>query len=725
MKHRFRLLLVIILVGKSVLTAQTITNFTTAKTIYDFASIGTKVWVGTSGGLFIYDLATKASFLRPTGASFPDPSIRAVAVDDKGYVWAGSHDGYLLRRDGRDNEYINYSYVSANWHISDIAVYNDFLIIGSDKGVSLFDTKKLVVLKNAQHISTYPSSQVYTVTTFKNRLYIGGESGSAYLKITLDKISSANFFDPTLWQIDSSVAPVHSFYVENDKLFPSTGLTGTYQGVRLTAFRDSMEVRLNEGPDTVGFPSEITAIGKAGAATTLIGTEEFFFWCWGATDYYQVIIPGPTFASANRVHVARDGKLWVLPYGLEDGRNWYPEPWWLGINSFDGKSWWNFSPSYIYEMGHMASSTEALAIAQTKDDRMWFGFKGGSIKAYDPKTNRWMHYCNFGQSGDGDGTFIKREGPCPSFDWAKCDAIAQDSAGYMWISSWNNSDGVLLCYKPSPEENEDLEGRYKRFPPKGHMDLIVNISAIAADRNNEILYGTETGVLSVITYSGDPITNGITPLKEFTNLQKIYRIVVLGDGTSLVLAASGVHIYNPEDRTLAVVEEFEKGITVLAAENDNLFWYGVGGKGVVRFDFLNNEKKLFSSAQGLASNQINDLFVDKKNGCVWVATDRGVSRIALGYVSAADGSEPSIQVYPNPFSRKRHTAMYFRNVPREAVVSVHALNGNLVGKPALVIKGDGGAFYQWKPPAQCAAGTYFYAVVAPSEKKSGKIMIVP
>ncbi|MBN1760846.1 MAG: T9SS type A sorting domain-containing protein [Chitinispirillaceae bacterium] len=727
MKRFIQLLPVILCLGSGSVGGQSITNYTTAKTIYDFESFGSVVWVGTSGGFYIHDLATGDTYLRPANAEFPDPSVRALAYDGKGNMWIGSHEGYLMRRDGEGNEYINSSYAAADWRISDLVMHGKYLIVASDKGVSLFDTEKRIAVKNAQHFSTFASSQVHTITTYKNRLYVGGESGSAVFKVTLDKLSDANMYDPSLWDIDTSVAPVHSFYEENGKMLPSTGISGRLFGYLLTTDSNRVTIHKDE-PVTITLkdPGVVTAIKTVDAYRTLIGTEENYFWLWdtSATQLTQIMIPGPSFAAANRVHVDRNGKLWVLPYGITSIQ-WYPMPWWLGINEFDGSTWKIYCPQseLYFAMGHMMWSTEARAIVESDDGKMWFGFNGGAIKCFNPDNNEWWHYCNFGQLGHGE--FVKRQGPCPGMDWGKCDAIAQDSSGYMWFGSWNNLDGCLLCYKWSPDENEELEGRYRRFPPKGVVDKDITINDIAVDRENNILFGTKEGILTIARHNGDPIDDGITIVKEFRNLQNIYQIVVLSDGTSLVLTAGGVMLFDPADKTLSTLEEFENGITRLTVENDNLFWYTVANQGVVRFDLLNNKKTVYDRAQGLIANSVNDIIVDRNRGCVWVANDRGVSKIALGYASPVSGGEAPVVVYPNPYSFRRHSKVHFRNIPGDAVVNVYSLNGNLVGKPSEVMGNESRSLFEWKPASRCVPGTYFYSIVTPTSKKTGTMLLVP
>jgi hypothetical protein len=733
MKFSLRMLPALVCFGMVTVQAQTITNYTSPKAVYDFISFGQYIWAGTSGGFCIHDLSSGISYLRPTTADFPDPSIRALAIDSLHNMWAASADGYLMRRDKDWNEYLNSSYVSAGWGINALSAYGNYLIVGSNKGVSLFDVKKKIAVKNAQHISTYTSAQIYTLAIYKNHLYVGGESGSARLKVKLSNLSDANFYDPSLWEIDSSVAPVHSFYEDSGKFISSSVPTGRLFGVLFKADSSNLLVPNEDSIVHIDLGSRITKIKTIDYYHCLIGTEANYFYLWDQDSIRMIFTPGPTFASANRVHVDRSGKLWVLPYGQtgwhDSGNTWYPMPWWLGINSYSSSGWENHSPMVRFGMGHMMNATDANGIAESRDGRMWFGFNGGSIKCFDPQSNEWLHYCNFGGQ-EGNGAFVVANGPCPETDYGKCDAIAQDSTGYMWYGSYNNDPGCLICYKPTPGETDSLESgtsrellQYRRFPPYGTGGL--SITEVAVDAENNILFGTDDGILRVIHHDGDPIKDSIRLVKEFHNLQNIFRIVVLDNGNSMVLTAEGMYLFDPEELTLNPLGDFEKGITTMAAENDNLIWYGVNAKGVVRFDLLNNTKTVFGKAQGLVANQINDVFVDRYNGAVWVASDRGVSRITLGYALPTATDMPPVVVFPNPYSLRRHNTVYLRHVPADAKVGIYALNGNLVGKPVEVIGNERGSAYEWKPSSNCVPGTYFYSVVTTTTKKTGTILIVP
>ncbi len=64
-------------------------------------------------------------------------------------------------------------------------------------------------------------------------------------------------------------------------------------------------------------------------------------------------------------------------------------------------------------------------------------------------------------------------------------------------------------------------------------------------------------------------------------------------------------------------------MTSAAADAKGRIYFGTAGGGLVVYD--GNQWKYFNQTDGLASNTINDLYVDKA-GVVWIATNAGVTR---------------------------------------------------------------------------------------------------
>ncbi len=55
----------------------------------------------------------------------------------------------------------------------------------------------------------------------------------------------------------------------------------------------------------------------------------------------------------------------------------------------------------------------------------------------------------------------------------------------------------------------------------------------------------------------------------------------------------------------------------------------VAGGGITQYDFRKGEKRQYLVKDGLVSNALNDVAIERKNRCVWAATDEGFSRLDL------------------------------------------------------------------------------------------------
>lgn len=724
MKTRLYLLVQFFLYALPGLATERFTNFASSKTVNDFAFKGDTVWVATSGGLYTYNEKTKKGTLRITTSSFPDPDIRSVSLDKRGSLWVASHDGYLMAIAPNGSETLFYPYVTANWRINNIIAYGENVIVASDKGVSLFSVAKGSVEKNAAKIGPFTSAAVNAVAVYGDTLYLGCEQGTAKMSIAGGRLEKANFYDPSIWTVDTGVAPVVSFLPDSGKIKAFKGPSGRFNGVVLST--DSTTNIIVNGTTGIGLWSNITSYKVRGGNKCYIGTRENFFCCWDNDGFSTFTIPGPTFTTVFRLLIDKSSKLWVLPAGDPLHPVSQSSPWWLGINSFSGTSWENYTPREIPAMGHMGFSTEASDLIQSRDGSLWFAYTGGSLKSFDQDANAWYHYCIQGKNQE-EGLFLRTQGACPAPDWGKCDAVAQDSSGFIWINSWNNYNGSLICY--AHPQNIDtaatdaVAAAFRRFPPNGDKSAVVDINTIAVDQKNNIIYGTEGGELTVIRHHGNPLRDGIILVKTFNDLQKIYRAVVLSDGTTLVLTLSGVYRFDPIDNSLTIMEKFNKGITTLVAENDHLFWCGIPSEGILRYDALTDDKTIVGRSQGLISDQVKDLALDVKKGYLWVATDKGVSRMSLGYRETAESKVAALQVFPNPFSFRRHATIYFQNVPADAAVKIYTLHGSLVASATLNRKSDTGAYFQWTPHKGLAPGTYFYSIVGQKSKSTGRLIL--
>jgi ligand-binding sensor domain-containing protein len=704
------------------------TNFSSTTRIQDFYSRGDTLWVASSGGLYIFEKSKAVGSLLSASSSFiPDPNISALCNDYKSNVWIGTKEGYIGRRDKDGTTILNNSFLTSGWRINAVASYKNYLLIGTSNGLSIFNISTLQVEKNATSFKPLSSSYVNTLKVYKNILYVGLDDGVAKMDLSNDKLKTVNLFDPTAWSTGTaSVTPVRFFAVDSSSsIEPFKGPADYFRNRPIY----SESAKLYWGDTLIdSLPSAIKVIKSFGNNECWIGTEWDYFYKWDGTRLTNYKIPGPAFTAVSNVFVDNTGTLWASP-AITDAEL----EWWKAIHAFDGRNWKLYSWANISSMGTLGGNADPYAMTQTKDGRIWFGTSGGSVKCFVPEKNEWSVFWMFNTYNgrkSGQGRLIHSfNGQDREDFWAKCDAIAQDSSGYLWISSWKNSYGALIIYDPHFEPDTILTdpsvSHYRRLFPNTEED----ITCISVDKDGNVITGNSDGKIRVLHYNGSPLTANIDTINEYSIGEKILDAVATNDGLTRIISQKGVYVYDPGYLTdpkkidFQSVDEFGENITSIEAENNSIFWLGTSGNGIIRYE-SNSPKQEFTQSQGLISNNIKSISIDRKNGCLWAATDLGVSRLSIGY-SIDSNIKRNIQAYPNPFSRNRDRQINFENVPAGGIVMIYALNGNLVAKAFEQRKSTNGSLFTWKPSSSLIPGTYFYRINAGGYSKAGKLLITP
>ena len=144
-KSCFILFITVVLVQ----TAESIINYSTTTTIHDFLFKSDSLLIATSGGLYSTGSPYTEGKLFSSSASSPDPLIIALCRDKKGNIWTGSSQGYLTKRTPGGKISLSVSYLSSGWRINGFIPLGKYLVVGSNKGISLFNTETMEAEKNA------------------------------------------------------------------------------------------------------------------------------------------------------------------------------------------------------------------------------------------------------------------------------------------------------------------------------------------------------------------------------------------------------------------------------------------------------------------------------------------------------------------------------------------------------------------------------------------------
>jgi ligand-binding sensor domain-containing protein len=733
-------LLAVILCGFG-FSFERIANFASCISVYDFESNGDSLYVASSGGVYIFNKSSGTGHLLPSNTRSPDPLTKSLCLQGNQILWSGTNQGYLSKRTPPDN--LNSistfsSYVSTQWKILDLLLFGKSLLIASDKGISVFNTEKGYSEKSASKFTSLSSSQVNVIKIYNDTLYAGLNQGVVKLRKKLSsktELDSANFFDPTIWDLVVETAKPVKSLVYDKILKPYSCYADIFNG-HIISGEDSL--LLLDNVIVQKLPSRITALKVTGYNECWIGTEENYFLLWNGNTLTSFDIPGPTMSSVGKVYVDHTGKMWYLP--LIDGMN---PPWWLGVGAYENEQWKLYNKNNYPDFGVLNDNPENSAIIETKDNRIWFGTSGGQVKTYNPVNNSWrIYHVNSYENGSFySGNSVD--------NWGKCDAFAIDSSGFLWISSWQNDSGSLICYdyhsEPDESKSSAQEAHFRRFFPGRNY----NFTCINVDKQGKILIGDELGKVIVFQHDGNPLENGIQITGTFSiDNAKIYDALTISENNSdLPYASTGNHVkiiatnglYNYTDSIgyidnkihvfwskLKKDEDFSTNVRTIEAENDNIVWFGTAGEGLIRYDITSEKTEHFTTAHGLISNNIRDLFFDKKNGYLWIATDIGFSKMDVGYSLNKKLKAEDVEVFPNPYSKSKmsQNSITIRNVPSGGNVIIYNVNGQITAKPKLE-RQENGSLYSWKPANSIVPGTYIIAIKNGNRSGSKVLLIAP
>jgi len=703
---------------------ENVSNYASPVTVNAFLQWGDTLWVATSGGLVMHNLADDTKSFVGSGQIFPDLNLTALCRDEAGNIWIGSRKGYIYKRSPR-GQYASFSaYKLAGWSVTSLYAYDGVVVVGADMGVSLFDPVKGVAVRNATAIARFSAPSVNVIEVSGDTLFLGCGEGVAFLDdLSALPLARRNFYDPGIWKTKGS-GPVRSFVDIGGGLAayskPTTFFRGTLYAADTGGRLTWAEGNAVHAPRIVS-EGAITALYNEGDKRLWIGTEAKYYYSLGDGEppLRQYTIDGYSLKRASRVVVAPNGDLWALPSASHPNIFWYH-----GVHRFDGNVWRLYGNNTFGEDFGYVGDYGAFGAAFWKDGSIWVGTWGGNVKHIDPVKN------TVGQFIVGYGDFVSisylRNGLGENV-WGRCDAVAADSSGYIWISVFDSYVGSLICYDPRydpvPYETNRTKARFRRFFTELPLKT-TNIDLLAVNGEGRIFaYGGNR--LAVFRHNGNPLADSIRVDTLYEAVGTLKAMDVGQDGALYMVGSAGVKRIPVGALTVETVDNTINTATCVAAV-DGVLWIGTGVGGVIRYDLSSKETRRIDETTGLPSNSIASVAVDKKNGRLWVATDEGISMISIGN-SGKTAAKPPLRAVPNLYSASGSaqgaSQITFYGLKPKSSVSVYAVNGALTAKVEARYHTDTEWRAGWTPKRNTVPGTYI-AVVKPGGERT-KIIIKP
>ncbi len=261
------------------------------------------------------------------------------------------------------------------------------------------------------------------------------------------------------------------------------------------------------------------------------------------------------------------------------------------------------------------------AILVDRDGGVWAGTNGGLARLengrfvatrpgaelvrclyYDREGDLWMG-SNGGLTQFRDDVFTVY-GKSEGFPSDEPNAAFQDREGRLWIGF--HEAGLMM-----------MAGNSRRSVPADNTLANNEIFSIRETRAGDLLIGTRAGLLRM--HDGH--------FTKFVPQDALARSAVfdaLEDSAGRVWVASGAGLLQLESgvfRSIIPGPPLPSGLLITLCEGrDGALWAGTYGKGLWRID--GNSRRIYTTADGLSSDQIRSLYQDP-DGTLWIATFGG------------------------------------------------------------------------------------------------------
>jgi signal transduction histidine kinase/ligand-binding sensor domain-containing protein/DNA-binding response OmpR family regulator len=486
-----------------------------------------RMWVGTNGGLFLYERATHSfrQFIHDNldSSSLVNNGVKAVAEDKAGQLWVGTEGGLcMLRPDekgfipirsaGGSDSVLNSQAINA------LTVDKDGLLwIATMQGIHVLDPH------NAHSVSYMPEEgNVHSLTSRSIRCIYIDPKGIYWFGTYRGGINkfdkNLNLFNVKLNGEFHDSGPkssvVTSFEQRADgNLWLGTDGGGVYIFDRKTGRLRRMDIRM-DGKKLE--PLSVLAMTKTRKGQLYIGTYGNGVIVPGADGRilkHLVMGSGRNDLNANDIYCIKEdrkGQLWLGTNGS-------------GVNVLkDDKVVVRYTPRPRMP-GDVALPANGYirAIEEDREGNIWIGTHGNGLAIYHPTTGQFTVY---GQNNSA----------LPS---DKIYALLLDSRGLMWIGTYGGGLSVF----------DSKTGQFRNYSEKDGLQN-TTVYQVVEDARGLIWVSTNTGISSL-----DVTTGTFRNFTSYNGIQSKNFVHGSGlrasDGELFFGGLQGFNYFNPADLT--------------------------------------------------------------------------------------------------------------------------------------------------------------------------------
>jgi ligand-binding sensor domain-containing protein len=651
--------------------------------------LGLTPWQGglaaaTQGGLVFVDTSTEElTKLMRTPGGLPSNNILCVAQSPSGALWAGTADEGIARMkaDGTFRRPLTSFDGLPSDRVQSLYVTGDSVWVGTNGGVALLTenpaTGQVLLRRSDTSASTGGALVANDVAAFR-------QMGDTVWCGTSGGVST---FAGGAWQNRASAlgAGVRAFALHEDTLWAATAA-----GPR----------RYASGTFTLAAAGHVggSACLRSIGGTLYSGSELSGPYQYAAGAWIGLGLAGLPSSRVNAIEIASGGAFWFgTPGGLASGQ---PVPGWHPVLSqgpavngsqravADSRGVWiatgNFAPATglgavlhydgttwtVLTSLTTGNSLQAASVFSVLSDRsadyLWFGHCCGEPDP-KPRVDRWNPASDVWDRPATTNIY----------------ALAQSADGRVFAGSVEHGNGVYEFDEASAALLDSLTP----LNTQGGVGLGLtsnNLRGIAFDSKGRGWFSTANTGLDIWD-EGGTIANHADDVwihLGTTGFPSVQTSAVVTDGPSsgwVGTVAGVVRIRNDvvDPSTTGAVNAALPSVQVkdLARDPSGNLWIATAG-GLARVDAASGAVEKFTTADGLAGDDVLALAWDAARGALWAGTTGGVSEI---YPSSNGGATfgSGTYLYPNPIT-PASTELRLGGISGEVKGEVRDLNGSVI-----------------------------------------------
>ncbi|MBN2135935.1 MAG: T9SS type A sorting domain-containing protein [Acidobacteria bacterium] len=677
---------------------------------------GDYIYCGTKGGIARYNTVTGESFFYSNLDGVAGIEITALGIDNSERIWYSSYEGTIGRLSGSDWENF-YELNRNNISINDFKIYGSFIWICSNIGIHKFrileDFFVGQIDQTFERLGDLPGqSPVFTMVMKDGLIYAATTSGIAIGDTATNLALAEN------WEVVPLPTKVCDLIIWNDEIYCALeAVPEIYEGSVILKFVD-------DDFDELGLPDrKISNLFIANDTLYAMGGSGIYYWR-GGTSWRSVrfsmwrqgfcaaeingetwfglhhgfgkvendtidvqVLPTPlgaTFISifiddADNCWVGSSSGSWSHPYG--------------GVSSFNGDRWTQYSKA---NTGDGIKGYDYTCISQDSNGNMWFGTYGNGIAILTPDST-WIvldiSNCPLGPSYAAAAS--------GNLDYIVVTDIIKDNEGNIWVVTYDaiNDMPLYVWLKDSTDFSLEHVPQPIAFEVN-HSDFIHDytyVYSLEITGNNTAWLGLQYDGILILDWGDSIADNTDDEWVHFTEVNGIPTGTIESlaedrEGLVWVGTTSGLAYYDYTFgffQQVSLPDNISSQVKSIAVDNWNNKWLGtMNGVAVLyaSMDSFDVIKSTFSSdanpseRQGLISDIINDIAINKRTGTVWFAVNGGICAFETGFSSISEGLD--IKIYPNPYIIDYGSSdmITFAKLPADAALYIYTLSGEMVRK---------------------------------------------